>query len=422
MDRPLVSVLMTTYNAGRYLRESVESVFRQTYGYENLQFIIVDDGSDDHSCDFLKEEPFYRDHIEYWRLQENMNISCATNFGIAKAKGEYLAIIDSDDIWFDDKLEKQIRYMTEHREYQACFTWVHLIDENGRDAEERLPQIKSLFEAYTKTREEWLRIFFFEGNHLNNPSSVVAMDACRAVGSHDPAFIQGQDFNWWTRFTKRFSFCILEEPLIHYRRFLGSDRSSVSSSDEGRDTRFYNEFMHLRYHFFDDMPDDLFLRTFRPYFKNKDAASPEELAYEKALLITKKYNISQRISASGITKLDELLHDESFRSNEALYMKAQKDYRNLSEHRIYNDPYLEKASALLEDEIKATEARRAAARDRRNAAEKELERIRVPALEHAGEKIALDRQITKLRELLDAEKKRNDIKNNLLRVLRGKSR
>ena len=58
MEKPLVSVLMTTYNAGEYLRYSIESVFRQTY--DNLQVIVVDDGSNDHSCDFLTQETFYK--------------------------------------------------------------------------------------------------------------------------------------------------------------------------------------------------------------------------------------------------------------------------------------------------------------------------------------------------------------------------
>ena len=420
MDKPMVSVLMTTYNAGTYLRESVGSVFRQTYGYDRLQFIIVDDASDDHSCDFLLEDPFYRDHVEYFRLPENENISCATNFGISKVRGEYLAIIDSDDIWYDDKLEKQIGYLKSHPEYQACFTWVHLIDENGEDAEERIPQIKSLFEAHTRTQEEWLRTFFFEGNHLNNPSSVVTMDACRAVGEHDPAYIQGQDFNWWTRFTKYFSFCILEEPLIHYRRFLNGGRSNISRSDEARDTRFYNEFMHLRYHFFDDMPEEIFLKAFRHFFKNQDASAPLELEYEKAMLITKKYNISQRIAAAGITRLDALLHNPDWNRDDVQYKKALSDYRELSGHRIYNDPFMDKEAALLENEIKEAEARRKTAAERRLAAESGLESIRVPALKNAGEKIALDKQTADLEKLLLAEKKRNDLKNNLLRFYRKK--
>jgi len=410
---------MTTYNAGEYLRYSIESVFRQTY--DNLQVIVVDDGSNDHSCDFLTQETFYKEHVEYYRMPENQNISLATNYGMARMKGDYLAIIDSDDVWFDNKLEKQVDYLLEHPEYQACFSWAGLIDENSEDVGERLPEILELYQASTDTREEWLRFFFFRGNRLNNPASIVTAEAAREIGGHNPAYIQGQDFDWWIRFTKKYAFCILEEPLINCRRFLNVERKNTSDVDEARATRFYNEFAQMRYHFFDDMSDELFIRAFQPYFSNPEASSAMELAYEKALLIATKYDISPGVFAVGLTKLNELLHDNQFRSNTALYEEALHKYWDLMKRHIYNDSFIKTETDQLTSEINREKERERAAVEREAKALREHDSALTRSNER--EKAVLDAKIAELDRKLVIERERNNLKKkirNKLNFSRGK--
>ena len=94
MKEPLVSVLMVNYNHEDTIGETIESVLGQTY--QNMQFIIIDDGSTDRSCDIIKS--FQDERIELYRLGKNRHICYATNYGFEKVKGDYLARIDSDDV------------------------------------------------------------------------------------------------------------------------------------------------------------------------------------------------------------------------------------------------------------------------------------------------------------------------------------
>ena len=101
----MVSVIIPTYNRAILLREAIESILRQTY--KDYEIIVVDDGSTDQTPDVLKE---YKDKVRYIR-QENKGPGDARNRGLAEADGRYIAFLDSDDIWFDFKLELQVAIM-----------------------------------------------------------------------------------------------------------------------------------------------------------------------------------------------------------------------------------------------------------------------------------------------------------------------
>lgn len=106
---PLVSVVIPTYNRIRTLPASVESVLKQTY--ENLELIIMDDGSDDGTEEYIKGITDKR--VRYRKSDTNMGPSAARNMGAELVRGEYLAFQDSDDEWLPDKLEKQMQVMLE---------------------------------------------------------------------------------------------------------------------------------------------------------------------------------------------------------------------------------------------------------------------------------------------------------------------
>lgn len=300
MASPLISVIMTAYNSEKFIRESINSVLNQTY--TNLQFIIINDGSTDSTAEIISS--FSDPRIEYYSLAENCHIAYATNLGFSKARGQYIAIMDSDDVWLPQKLEKQLTFLQQHPEHEGCFSWVTLIDETGAVINDQLPELLEQFSAHTEDRKYWLRFFFFHGNRLNNPSSLITYKSFQQTGYHSLFYIQATDFEWWVRFTKKHSFGIIEEPLIKYRRILNSE-INVSSISEIHNTRFATEYMYIRYHFFDDLDDALFIETFQDCFRCHDSNTPDELLCEKAFLL-----ISQISSALGLLKLEELLSSE----------------------------------------------------------------------------------------------------------------
>ncbi len=110
MSDPLISAVIPTYNYGHFVTAAVRNVLAQTY--RNLEVIVVDDGSKDNTRERLAP---YLDRIRYV-YQENQGPSAARNTGIRSATGEWVALLDSDDLWHPRKLELQVKYLQAHPE------------------------------------------------------------------------------------------------------------------------------------------------------------------------------------------------------------------------------------------------------------------------------------------------------------------
>ncbi|WP_258101663.1 glycosyltransferase family 2 protein [Marinoscillum pacificum] len=107
--QPLISVIIPTYNRERYILEAVNSVLSQTYG--NIELIVVDDGSTDQTKELIGS---VRDpRLDYYRIDHIGHISSVRNIGLERCGGEYIAFLDSDDVWKRDKLAKQLNYLNQ---------------------------------------------------------------------------------------------------------------------------------------------------------------------------------------------------------------------------------------------------------------------------------------------------------------------
>lgn len=115
--RPLISVIIPMYNSKDYIEETLQSVLDQTY--RNFEIIVIDDGSTDGSGDIVKKMQDKHKNI-YYIYQCNSGVSTARNVGLKFAKGEYIAFLDSDDLWLREKLEKQIKRLLDTG-YDACY-------------------------------------------------------------------------------------------------------------------------------------------------------------------------------------------------------------------------------------------------------------------------------------------------------------
>ena len=128
MKENLVSVIMPTYNCGKFIEETIKSVANQTY--KNWELIIVDDCSKDNTEDIINRYAESDNRIKYHKLETNQGAAVARTKAMKMARGSYMAFLDSDDLWKNDKLEKQINFM-EKNSYSFTCTAYEQIDENN---------------------------------------------------------------------------------------------------------------------------------------------------------------------------------------------------------------------------------------------------------------------------------------------------
>ncbi len=169
MREPLVSVITPVYNAGRYLRETIESVLKQTY--KNIEFIIIDDCSSDDSNDIIKS--FCDTRIVFLQNEKNMGIEVSSNKALDYCKGEYIIFLDDDDIIPYDRIEYQINIMERRNDIIVHGGGYALIDEES----------KIIYLADAKyVNDEYVKAKLFFNTCFVNGSAMCRMSTIRENG------------------------------------------------------------------------------------------------------------------------------------------------------------------------------------------------------------------------------------------------
>ena len=127
MHTPLVSIIIPVYNGENHIRETLDSALSQSIS--NFEVIIVNDGSNDQSADIISE--FLLDSRFHYIEQANAGVAEARNTGIRAAKGEYIALLDQDDIWKSEKLELQLNYFNQHPKCALVHSQIGFINDKG---------------------------------------------------------------------------------------------------------------------------------------------------------------------------------------------------------------------------------------------------------------------------------------------------
>ena len=127
--QPLVSIIMPTYNCGKFIKKTIDSVINQTYS--NWELIIVDDCSKDDTEKVLKK--YQKDkRINYVKLKKNSGAAIARTEAMRIAKGNYMAFLDSDDLWYPKKLEKQLKFMQDNSYNFTCTAYEQIDEEDNK--------------------------------------------------------------------------------------------------------------------------------------------------------------------------------------------------------------------------------------------------------------------------------------------------
>ncbi len=130
MDK-LVSIILPTYNGAERIKEAIKSVLEQSY--TNWELLVIDDGSKDNTREIVENLVKNEQRIKYLRNEINLGIQKTLNKGLREAGGVYIARIDDDDVWIDkNKLEKQVEFLENNKEYVLVGTGVVVVDEKNK--------------------------------------------------------------------------------------------------------------------------------------------------------------------------------------------------------------------------------------------------------------------------------------------------
>ena len=199
---PLVSVLLPVYNAEKYIEESLKSILDQSY--QNLEIIIIDDGSTDRSAEIINS--FEDQRVRYLRNETNIRLIRTLNKGIDLAKGKYLARMDADDIAKPERILKQVQLMEYQPKVGVCGSWVNIFG-----------AVKPRTWKYDANNSElYMRMLF--KSPFAHPSTMIR---CSILRDHNiryrEQFLHAEDYYFWFEMSKYCEFANIQESLLEYR-------------------------------------------------------------------------------------------------------------------------------------------------------------------------------------------------------------
>ena len=187
VNTPAVSVVMSVYNAGIYLRKAVGSVLSQTY--QDLELVVINDGSTDGSGDVLDEFAASDRRVRVLH-QENRGLIASLNRGVAEARGPLIARMDADDVSLPHRLERQIAYLDAHPEVGIVGGIVRYVNDRGEAVGGLWP------EWSPPVLNGWRTLF---ETMLCHPTVVLRREVLDSTGLYDASALHAEDYELWTR-------------------------------------------------------------------------------------------------------------------------------------------------------------------------------------------------------------------------------
>ena len=200
---PRISVIMSVYNGGRFLKAAIDSILNQTF--KDFEFIILDDGSDDNSVDIINS--FQDERISLHNLN-HQGLPSALNYGISISTAQIICRMDSDDIAHSERFEKQLKFLDMNPEFDLCGTSISIIDENDRLIGTRLMPVQ---------HNEIVGTIDYSCNVIH-PTYCFKKEIHDSIGGYRKELLYSQDYDYLLRvIDKGFKVCNLPEVLLKYR-------------------------------------------------------------------------------------------------------------------------------------------------------------------------------------------------------------
>ena len=217
MTSPPVSVIIPTYNRAPLVVRAAASALDQTY--PSMDVIVVDDGSSDDTEQRLAAE--LGSQIRYLR-QDNQGVSAARNRGLREATGDYIAFLDSDDVWLPKKITAQVDFLRERPKYGMVVCDYYDVDRSGT-----VVSIERRRQQYGADGHVLKRIL--NAPNLVPSTALLRREVYEEVGGFDTSLKTAEDIDFHLRVAKRFPIGVIEEPLVRYLSGNDSLSEDVSS-------------------------------------------------------------------------------------------------------------------------------------------------------------------------------------------------
>lgn len=216
MIYPLVSVNMPVYNGESFIKKAIESILSQTF--QDFEFIIVNDGSTDNTVAII--EQFNDPRIKLVHNDQKSGLAHVRNKAINESGGKYIAILDSDDIAYPDRLQKQVDFLETHSGYCLVCSWVDYIDGNG----------KIVGNEYLEYADNEIPSALFFLDCIAQSSVMMRRDMLPGNLPYNTDLVIGEDYDLWIQLAKKYKMHIMQEPLIQYRNHLSNTSQNMRDS------------------------------------------------------------------------------------------------------------------------------------------------------------------------------------------------
>ncbi|MBD1139669.1 glycosyltransferase family 2 protein [Pelagibacterales bacterium SAG-MED38] len=208
----LVSVIIPFYKKRKFIKETINSILKQTY--ENIEIVIIYDDLEKDDLNFLKKNFSYNKKIRIIVNNRNLGAGFSRNIGIAAAKGNYLGFLDADDLWNKKKISKQINYMKKNN-LQICHTSYEIINEEGAILSARKSRNFNNYKNILTSCDIGLSSVLLKKELITEETKFANLKT-------------KEDFVLWLKILKSgFEIGALEESLMFYRKTKGSLSSSI---------------------------------------------------------------------------------------------------------------------------------------------------------------------------------------------------
>lgn len=224
---PRISILVPTFNRATLIPFAIKSILCQTE--TNVELLILDDASTDNTREVIGE--FLKDpRVRYIVHPKNIGITANRNYGLSIAQGEYIAMLDSDDVWSDEcKLKRQLEFMDMHSEYGLVGTFAQKIDDKGEIiiSDKLRHKIGNIFRG---AADSTIRRFFMLKNQFAQSSVLIRKKALDEVGWYDEKLLIWEDYELWLRIGEKYKLRNIPEALTQLRIHSGSISADKKST------------------------------------------------------------------------------------------------------------------------------------------------------------------------------------------------